>query len=495
MNDKQISIIIGVTGHRDLSNVNIDSFKLIIKQELEKIALKCPNTEIKLLTSLAEGADQLCAEVALELGINIIVPLPMEVNDYVKDFQDESLVKFNNLLSKAERSFVIPCVENNREINRDYKYRQAGIYIAEHSNCLLALWDGSKPKENGCGTAEVVDMVLKHSYSINDKCIRNDDGFVIHINTPRTNEKESNTGEITYLGNQKLFNDCCIKIDALNKEGRNPDKLSIEYGKKYHNTLKLLAILGTIVTVAFLLYDEAFLSFMLIVLGIVLIFMYFSYKYAQKSKYHEKYIEYRVLAECIRIQEHLDKSGYDYEIADYLDYCRCFDTLWIYKTMKAFCVTRTIEESEDIKNDWLLEQYNYHSNAIIKAKNILKRNNSIVKMSLVVSVVVYIYALLFEYVPLVRFGSDMELVRTIIKIIVGGFSATSLFAANYYGKLSLDRVYEDHIRMAEFFKIAIEYVDRNGINEKFIKELINEELSENSNWCSYEKDNKIDLTV
>ena len=86
MNDKQISIIIGVTGHRDLSNVNIDSFKLIIKQELEKIALKCPNTNIKLLTSLAEGADQLCAEVALELGIKIIVPLPMESGEYIKDF-------------------------------------------------------------------------------------------------------------------------------------------------------------------------------------------------------------------------------------------------------------------------------------------------------------------------------------------------------------------------------------------------------------------------
>ena len=163
--------------------------------------------------------------------------------------------------------------------------------------------------------------------------------------------------------------------------------------------------------------------------------------------------------------------------------------------MKAYCVTRTIEELEDIKKDWLLEQYNYHSNAINKTKNLLKRNNRIVKISLVVSVVTYIYALLFEYVPLVRFDSDIELVRTIIKIIVGGFSAMSLFAANYYGKLSLDRIYEDHIRMASFFSKAIDYFDKNDIDDKFIKELINEELSENSNWCSYEKDNKIDLTI
>ena len=82
-----------------------------------------------------------------------------------------------------------------------------------------------------------------------------------------------------------------------------------------------------------------------------------------------------------------------------------------------------------------------------------------------------------------------------MKTTIGGFSAMSLFAANYYGKLSLDRVYEDHIRMADYFKRAVDYVDKNVIDDKFIKELISEELSENSNWCSYEKDNKIDLTV
>ena len=492
---RKFPIIIGTTGHRDLTNINIDVFKSILKEQIQCIIFKYPNSEIKLLTCLAEGADQLCAEVALELGISIIVPLPMEVNDYIKDFKDEALIKFNSLLNKAERNFVVPYIEETNKIDRDYQYRQAGIYIASHCHCLFALWDGSKPKVGGCGTAEVVDIVINHSYRNNEKCIRDNDGFVINLNTPRTNDKGLKAGEIKYLGNQELFNECCTKIDTLNKEGGNPDELSIRSGKKNHNALKLMAILGTIVTTTFLLYDEAMLSMLLIVLGIVLLFMYISYKHAEKSHYHKNYIEYRVLAECLRIQEHLDKTGNKHEVADYLDYCRYFDTLWIYKTMKALCVTRTIEDIEDIKNDWLLEQHNYHSNAAKKTEILLKRNNRIIKISLVVSVVTYIYALLFEYVPFVRFGGDPELIRTIIKIIVGGFSAMSLFAANYYGKLSLDRIYEDHIRMAEFFKKAIDYVDKNDIDDKFIQELINEELSENSNWCSYEKDNKIDLTV
>ena len=49
--------------------------------------------------------------------------------------------------------------------------------------------------------------------------------------------------------------------------------------------------------------------------------------------------------------------------------------------------------------------------------------------------------------------------------------------------------------MADFFKEAQNYVVRFGVSEEFIKELVNEELSENSSWYSYEKDNEIDLTL
>ena len=100
---------------------------------------------------------------------------------------------------------------------------------------------------------------------------------------------------------------------------------------------------------------------------------------------------------------------------------------------------------------------------------------------------------MFEYIVSSKLTNNIELIRTIIKTTIGGFSAMSLFAANYYGKLSLKRVYEDHVKMADFFKEAQNYVVRFGVSEEFIKELVNEELSENSNWYSYEKDNEIDF--
>ena len=62
-------IIIGITGHRQIRQQDIPQLKKAVKEELQAVILKCPNSPVMLLTSLAEGADQLCASVAVELNI------------------------------------------------------------------------------------------------------------------------------------------------------------------------------------------------------------------------------------------------------------------------------------------------------------------------------------------------------------------------------------------------------------------------------------------
>ena len=250
-----------------------------------------------------------------------------------------------------------------------------------------------------------------------------------------------------------------------------------------------------IFAVCFLLYDEVMINGMLIALGILLVAMFAAFKLAAKSQSHEKYIEYRVLAESIRVQNHLNHIGSDLEVSNFLDWSRRFDTPWIHKAMQAYVVMLSVDNSEDISKDWIVDQQNYHEKAAAKTEKQIKHNKAIVSISVIASVAIYIFALIFEYGLSIHFAQHAELIRVIIKIAVGGFSAASLFAANYYGKLSLKRVYEDHVKMADFFKEAQNYVVRFGVSEKFIKELVNEELSENSSWYSYEKDNEIDLTL
>ena len=170
-------IVVGVTGHRDLREEDLPLISKAVFQQLEKIMKEYPNSQIIMLNSLAAGADVLCAKEALKLAIPLYVPLPMELAEYRKDFNTSELEEFNTLIHQAKEVFVAPVQEALPEkISRDFHYRQAGIYIANHCHLLFALWNGCEPRVNGCGTAETVDF------------LRNRKGAVVQFKVKRGKE-------------------------------------------------------------------------------------------------------------------------------------------------------------------------------------------------------------------------------------------------------------------------------------------------------------------
>ena len=70
--------------------------------------------DLKLATAFViplggEGSDRLVARVALELGVRLVVPLPLPLALYEQDFASEaSLAEFRRLLGRAESSYVLP---------------------------------------------------------------------------------------------------------------------------------------------------------------------------------------------------------------------------------------------------------------------------------------------------------------------------------------------------------------------------------------------------
>ena len=89
----------------------------------------------------------------------------------------------------------------------------------------------------------------------------------------------------------------------------------------------------------------------------------------------------------------------------------------------------------------------------------------------------------------------MELCRTVLKIAVGTISAMTLFVANYYGKQSLPRTRSDHEKMARFYDKMAGRIERYGQSEELLGLLAREELTENGNWISYQRDNTPDISL
>ena len=112
MNDKnRIPLTVGITGHIDLRERDRDSLYRAVKGELARLRDRYPHTPLRMLCSLAAGADLLCADAAEELGIPLTAVLPLAVEDYRQDFREADLAKLNRHLDRAETVFTAPAAE------------------------------------------------------------------------------------------------------------------------------------------------------------------------------------------------------------------------------------------------------------------------------------------------------------------------------------------------------------------------------------------------
>jgi len=71
-----VPIVLGVTGHRDVRDADLPRLRQAVAAILDAFVRQYRHTPLVLLSSLAQGADQLCAAVALEKGLQVVAPLP-----------------------------------------------------------------------------------------------------------------------------------------------------------------------------------------------------------------------------------------------------------------------------------------------------------------------------------------------------------------------------------------------------------------------------------
>jgi hypothetical protein len=160
MPDRRLSLCVAVTAHRDLVASEVPAIESRLERLFQDLAAEFPDLPLLLLTPLAAGGDQLAARVAQRLGIPFAAVLPMEQSEYEKDFVDAgSLSAFRSLLDQAAWVTCLPGVSGaappHDDANRAIQYAQLGVFLSNHCQILLALWDGRAGDRLG-GTGQVV---------------------------------------------------------------------------------------------------------------------------------------------------------------------------------------------------------------------------------------------------------------------------------------------------------------------------------------------------
>jgi hypothetical protein len=355
-------LIVGVTAHRDLVPELLPRLESDITAWLVRMRGVHPDLPLVVMSALAEGGDQLVARCAVALGIPLVVPLPMPLADYLADFPTPAArATFEALLARAE-VIELPLAPGatadgvavpGRE--RDRQYAQLGVFVSSHCQVLLALWDRRRPIATG-GTAEVVHYHLHGEMpglaeeDAPPNLLADDDSdLVYHIACPRHRPEGdidrplharwlTRSGELPGDGPmpesyRRLFH----QLGEFNADARKyareiagapapllptdipvpvppaaraieamfarADFLAIHFRQRVHSSLLLLHGLAVATGLLLMVYSEiaperALLAALLglFALGVVVA------RIGTQREWHRRYLDYRVLAEGLRVQ-------------------------------------------------------------------------------------------------------------------------------------------------------------------------------------------------
>lgn len=348
-------LIVGVTSHRDLDAAQLPVLRAHLIESLKRLREEFPELSLVMLSPLAEGGDRLAAEVALELGARLVVPLPMPVEAYADDFVAAgSHAQFMRLLAQAE-VIALPSPGADEEglrkpgPMRDRQYLLAGLFIASHCHVLLALWDGL---ENGGvgGTAQIVRYYLggplpgarRATDNLRQMLSGDDDSLVLHFPAWRESHgPDDKPGHepawLTSAGRRPLasgmppeYRQIFKRMQAFEQDRRaladdvssawsqDPaeraahvvDAMAVHFQRRIGWAMRAIHFLAVLMGLAFLLYSDlrapdsmlwVFLT--LFVVGLVIAVV------AHRQDWHRKYIDYRALAEGLRVQAFWRRAG------------------------------------------------------------------------------------------------------------------------------------------------------------------------------------------
>ena len=133
---------LGITGHQRRPEIDWSW----VEKEIESAFADLEAIE-HAYSSLAVGTDQLFAEIAFRHGVKVMAVIPL--HGYERFFEGANRQAYDRLLSRADK------IELPGDPNPEKAFLEAGKYVVDHVDRLVAVWDG-KPAQGLGGTADIV---------------------------------------------------------------------------------------------------------------------------------------------------------------------------------------------------------------------------------------------------------------------------------------------------------------------------------------------------
>lgn len=563
----ELPLVIAVTGHRDLVVDEVEPIRVRVKELFAELKENYPTRPLTILSSLAEGADQLLAQIAIDMSLRLVVPLPQQKELCLNDYKTaESRAQFESLCDAADTVFELSTdhskFQNHEKTNytaEERQYAHMGSFLSGHCHILLALWDG-KPSEQLGGTAQVVrfhhDDVMPGYTSANVEnqkmlvddesdlifhivCSRDrDDGrpqpgfealdwswFTKDEDTPRSKElpeqhktifqrgSEFSSDAVKYSeriaqANTYLFeeNDSFAIGEGLSviaKYFSMADWLAIHYQRRTQITVRITHFLAFMMGFVFIVYSDiqsreyllyAFLSFFLLAAGLQM--------FSKSRAWQRKYLDYRTLAEGLRIQFYWAAAGVTNENIAKFSHDNFLQTQdpefgWIRNVMRVSGIHCDAIPNEDPKGleftesqlvgDSKTGQLGYFNRVAKDRVRRHKLTESLGKLSLVASaLIVFILVVMGS-----RIGDDA---RNILLVVMG--TTLLLFAVRegYAYATAIEELVKQYGFMIRIYKNArrrLQSTHNDSEKRQILQALGRSALDEHADWMLMHRDRSV----
>jgi hypothetical protein len=311
-----LTFVVGITGHRDIPKPLWPLIREHVSAQLQQIKGNFSSLPVEIVCGLAEGADTLVAEVALELGMAVRAVLPMPISVYEDDFSEDGLVAFRKLINTDQVVVEELPLSDPSNLDRDSQYLMLKDYLVRRSNVLMALWDGVATQLPG-GTSDVTLSYLTGS-SGSPGCI------AILVDFPKkvsdrwvgferyASERFSNAAESIVSYDFFVPEDAKLSpsFERLNAEFVRADQLAIANQTRSDLLFKSFGLMAGSMGLFFLIYAKLSSSKVYLIAYLVLFACgYVLFRVSHNRAWFSKHLAYRAFAETIRIRYFLELAG------------------------------------------------------------------------------------------------------------------------------------------------------------------------------------------
>lgn len=556
-----LPLVVGIIGQKDLQENESKEVESKIAAIFLELQTRYPSTPIALLTSLAEGTDRIAAKAALKGQRRLMIVIPSTRENYEKIFLTESSKdEFAKLLFKSDQKYeLIPLAltsDAKGDQNEIFEVN-SGAFIARNCQILIAVWDGVTVKgENSI--APIVRFKLKGVPDLYPT-IRSpldpvETGPVYHIVLPKNNSSERQRDSFIVrklfpksLGKYRKAEKACHRVykriddfnrDVLKLQPRLKDdyqksksylipakleqslsaestsllsdysiadSMAIYFQRRVVKTYIVMFLLSFLALFFYQIYahvvprSPAPAQVELYVGSLVLALVF--YQIAKRGDYENKYLDYRALAEGLRVQFFWQIAGIRDSVANHYLHKQRSELDWIrnaIRVMSGFTDEGLKAGSSDTKRNkqkgmrlalhrWIHNQYLYYSKATVRDQQKLNRLRSWRKI-------------------LLSLGGALALIKVVFHpshhlfiAAMGLAPAIGAILHAYIEKRAFSQQTKQYGRMANLFASAQKQLQRLLNQRKYaearfvLEELGKEALVENGDWVILHRERPIQM--